>query len=686
MCRFLVMYLREGYFESLCSMLGRSGFASLVFSFSALTGQAVDLTATRVATGFSNPVFATAPVGVSDRLFVIEQNSGRIRILRLDTGEIQNEPFLTVPDIELSTGGERGLLGMAFHPDYLNNGRFVLNFTGDNGQTVIREYSVSADPNTADPASGQTLLEIEQPFSNHNGGWVGFGPDGLLYIATGDGGSGNDPGNRSQDITNQLLGKVLRIDLGDTKDGSYTIPSNNPFVGIEGDDEIWAYGLRNPWRCSFDRLTSEFWIADVGQGAWEEIDLQPAGIGGQNYGWRMMEGNHDTGLGGGPPAFDPSLTDPIHEYSHADGLSITGGYVYRGQRYPDMHGLYLFADFVFGTIWSLKRESDDSVTVVDRTLELTPDTGSIGSISSFAEDGAGELYIIDYDGDIFRIGSADSVAGNLSTRARIGAVSDVAIAGFVLEGEGSIDLLIRGVGPGLSEFQVTDPLDDPRFEVFENVAPGGSQLLLSNDDWEDGGAGSTVRAAEIITGAFNLASGSADAAAVASFGAGSYTEVLRAGSGENGIGLVEVYRMGISQGASSAPLLRNISTRAAVESGNGVLIAGFLLEGTGSRRFLIRGVGAGLTDFDVAGVIADPVVEIYPMGAVNPIAANDDWEDGANAAETAAATAEVGAFALDPGSGDAALVIRLEPGLYTAQVSSGDSQPGVALVEIYLLP
>jgi glucose/arabinose dehydrogenase len=625
------MRLRVAKFAAACFMLRKPYPPILVVGLSGLFAQvseAVDLTVTRVATGFSNPVYATAPVGVSDRLFVIEKNSGRIRILQLETGEIQNEPFLTVPGIELSTGGERGLLGMAFHPDYLDNGRFVLNFTGDNGQTAIREYSVSADPNKADPASGQNLLAIEQPFSNHNGGWVGFGPDGMLYIATGDGGSGNDPGNRSQDITNQLLGKILRIDLGDTKDGSYTIPSDNPFVGIEGDDEIWAYGLRNPWRCSFDRETGEFWIADVGQ----------------NYGWRVMEGNHSTGLGGGPPAFDPSLTNPIHEYSHAEGLSVTGGYVYRGQRYPEMQGLYFFADFVSGTIWSLKRESGDSVTVVNRTSEMTPDTGSIGSISSFAEDGAGELYLIDYDGDIFRIGSTGSVAGNLSTRARIGAVSDVAIAGFVLEGEGSVDLLIRGVGPGLSGFQVTDPLDDPKFEIYGNVALGGSQLLIANDDWEDAEAGSAIRAAEAITGAFSLVTGSADAAAVASFGAGSYTEVLRAGNGENGIGLVEVYRVGTSQGASSVPPLRNISTRAAVESGNGVLIAGFVLEGNGSRRFLIRGVGAGLTKFDVAGVIADPLVEIYPMGGVNPIATNDDWDGAANAAETAGAAAEVGAF------------------------------------------
>lgn len=646
-----------------------------------LTSRAVDLTATRVAAGFANPVFATAPTGVTDRLFVLEQNTGRVRILLLETGEILNDPFLTVPAGQLTTGGERGLLGMAFHPDYSTNGRFVLNFTGSSGQTVIREYTVSSDPDIADADSGQTLLEIDQPFSNHNAGWVSFGPDGYLYIATGDGGSGNDPGNRAQDITGQLLGKMLRIDLGDGPDGAYSIPPDNPFVGMVGDDEIWAYGLRNPWRCAFDRLTGELWIADVGQGAREEINLQPAGTGGQNYGWRVLEGNRDTGLGGGSPPF----VNPIHEYDHDDGLAITGGYVYRGLQYPQMQGLYLFADYVFSTIWSLERGTGSEVTVVDRTEELEPDVGAIGSIVSFAEDGLGELYVIDHDGEIFRIGAADSVLGNLSTRSRIGSVSEVAIAGFVLDGAGSVDLLIRGIGPGLVDFQVADALADPTFEIFEN-GTGGSMFLFSNDDWEDNGARASIRAAETVTGAFALADGSTDAAVVASFGSGSFTEVLKGGNGAEGVGLVEVYTIGTTPGAGSSPMLRNISTRAAVESGSGALIAGFVLEGTGSRRFLIRGIGAGLTDFDVAGVIADPLVKVYPASGGLPIASNDDWDGGADAAEIAAAAETVGAFPLDPGSGDAALVIRLEPGLYTAQVSSADNQPGVALVEVYLLP
>jgi hypothetical protein len=192
-----------------------------------------------------------------------------------------------------------------------------------------------------------------------------------------------------------LLGKILRIDLGNSADGLYTISTDNPFVGIVGDDEIWAYGLRNPWRCSFDAVSGEFWIADVGQGAWEEINLQPAGVGGQNYGWRVMEGNHSTGRGGGPPAFDPSLRAPIHEYPHDDMPFRDWRICLPWSTVSGIGWPLSFADFAFGTIWSLARGPDETVTVVNRTGEMTPDVGSIRSISSFAEDGTGELYVID---------------------------------------------------------------------------------------------------------------------------------------------------------------------------------------------------------------------------------------------------------------------------------------------------
>jgi len=258
---------------------------------------AVALTATRVANNLQRPVFVTAPTNDSQRLFVVEQHTGRIRVLDLTNLDIRSTPFLTVPDV--STGYEQGLLGLAFHPDYGSNGYLYVDYTDAGGTTRVVRYQVSADPNVADPNTALPILAIDQPQSNHNGGWIGFGPDGYLYIASGDGGAGNDqgpghtePDGNGQDITDNWLGKLLRIDVdGDAFPGdpmrNYAIPPTNPFVGIDGDDEIWAYGLRNPWRCSFDRLTGDLYIGDVGQNAREEINVYPASEpGGANFGCR----------------------------------------------------------------------------------------------------------------------------------------------------------------------------------------------------------------------------------------------------------------------------------------------------------------------------------------------------------------------------------------------------------------
>ena len=270
---------------------------------------------------------------------------------------------------------------------------------------------MSNDPEVADPGSALILLTIFQPFSNHNGGWIGFGPnDGFLYISTGDGGSAGDPGNRAQDITNQLLGKMLRIDVdgNDGPGGNYGIPAGNPFVGITGDDEIWAYGLRNPWRSSFDRATGDLYIADVGQNAWEEIDFQPAdSTGGENYGWRCYEGDHTFNAGGCPPA--KTMVFPIHEYSHALGRSLTGGYVYRGCAIPTLDGTYFFADYVFTRLWSFSYDGNNVSNFTSRFAELSPssDGFAINQISSFGEDARGELYIVDqgsgFDGQVFKV-------------------------------------------------------------------------------------------------------------------------------------------------------------------------------------------------------------------------------------------------------------------------------------------
>jgi glucose/arabinose dehydrogenase len=373
------------------------------------------LTTRRIVSGLSQPLFATAPVGDEGRLFVLEQNSGKIKIIDLAAEKTLSDPFLTVTG--LGTGGERGLLGMAFHPQYADNGLFYVSYTDSGGTSRLREYQVSDDPNKANPDSGRDLMRVSQPFQNHNGGWIGFGPgDGYLYYALGDGGSGNDPGNRAQDITNQKLGKILRLDVsGDDfptdANRNYKIPASNPFVGLDGDDEIWAYGVRNPWRNSFDRLTGDLYIADVGQDQREEVDFQPAASkGGENYGWRIKEGTRLTGLDLLPTT---PLVDPVHEYDHSLGESITGGYVYRGHNIGgDLPGTYFFADFISSRIWSFRYEDGQKTEFTNRTAELRPGSGqSISSISSFGEDGAGNLYIVDYGGEIYKLlavpGAAD---------------------------------------------------------------------------------------------------------------------------------------------------------------------------------------------------------------------------------------------------------------------------------------
>ena len=392
----------------------------------------------RVASGLSRPVYVTAAPGDAERLFVVEQHTGRIRILDLNTGVVNATPFLDMSG--LATGNEQGMLGLAFHPDYASNGLFYVNFTDTTRATNIRRYQVSAgDPNVAHPASATTVLTYAQPQSNHNGGWLGFGPnDGYLYIASGDGGSGNDSGGghtagtgNAQDITNNLLGKMLRIDVdGDgfpaDANRNYAIPLLNPFAEKTGDDEIWAYGLRNPWRSSFDRATGDLYIADVGQNNREEIDYQPASSpGGENYGWRLREGTIATptgGVGGAPP---PGAVEPIHDYAHVGapdgGFSITGGYAYRGP-VRDLQGVYFFADYLSQQIWSFRYDSTGKADFQNRTSQLTPDVGSIGSIASFGEDAAGNLYIVDLGGEVFRILATAAQPGDTDAN---GLVSDV---------------------------------------------------------------------------------------------------------------------------------------------------------------------------------------------------------------------------------------------------------------------
>jgi uncharacterized repeat protein (TIGR01451 family) len=348
-----------------------------------------------VATGLERPVQVTHAGDGSGRLFVVEQ-PGRIRIIQ--NGSVLTTPFLDVTN-KVDYGGERGLLGLAFHPDYASNGYFYVNYTNTSGDTVVARYSVSSNPNQANAGSAFTILSVDQPYANHNGGQVLFGPhDGHLYIGMGDGGSGGDPLNSGQD-TSTLLGAMLRIDV----DGGtpYAIPPDNPYVGKSGRDEIWAIGLRNPWRFSFDRSTGDLYIGDVGQNEWEEISYQASSTpGGVNFGWRCREGTHT--YTSSPPCNDPTwldnLTDPIAEYNHSVGRSVTGGFVYRGILYPDLVGRYFYADFVQGKIWSLYKTGSNPETWSVPELEL--DTSL--PIAAFGEDEEGELYIADWGGGTIR--------------------------------------------------------------------------------------------------------------------------------------------------------------------------------------------------------------------------------------------------------------------------------------------
>jgi Ca2+-binding RTX toxin-like protein len=431
--------------------------------------QVSTIAATRVASGLSQPLYVTAPTG-DDRLFIVEKG-GLIKIVD-GAGQLLATPFLDVT-AQISTAGEGGLIGLAFDPNFRQNGTFYVNLINTGGDTEIRRYQVSADPNVANPASASLVISVDQPagLTNHKAGWLGFGPDGYLYVPLGDGGGGGDPTESAQDI-NSLLGKVLRLDVNNDAfpadpARNYAIPADNPFVASAPRDEIWALGLRNPWRPSFDLGLGDFFIADVGQNAWEEVNL---GVAGANYGWDVFEGDF---LFEGGSLSAGTQTNPIHSYSHSVGQSITGGYVYRGES-EGLQGHYFFADFVASKVFTL-RFNGSAWVATERTAQLQPNVGTINSPSSFGEDGFGNLYIVDFGGEVFRlvpnVTSADQ-GDHLSG----GGGDDMIFGGSgndALDGGAGIDTLIGGAGN--DDFYIHEPAD----AVIERAGGGAFDRALA---------------------------------------------------------------------------------------------------------------------------------------------------------------------------------------------------------------
>ncbi len=420
-----------------------------------------ELTLTPVAEGLSQPVdIAHAGDG---RIFIVER-PGRIRILA-PGGEVLSAPFLDIDSRVSPANGERGLLGLAFHPDYATNGYFFVNYTNNSGDTRVSRFRVSeGNPNLADPSSELVLLAIDQPFSNHNAGDLNFGPDGYLYVGMGDGGAGGDPDNYSQN-RQSMLGKMLRLDVDNGT--PYAIPPDNPFADDDFTlDEVWAIGLRNPWRFSFDRLTGDMWIGDVGQNAWEEVTFQPAqSTGGENYGWRCYEGFSAFNTGGceGAGAYTP----PVHVYQtgSADGCSITGGYVYRGEAAPALYGIYLYADYCSGKIWGLSPDGQGGW----ENTELFDGPG--GQYASFGEDASGELYLAALtQGTVYQVGAncespaAPEIGGEdiiCGTGAAAALSASAAPAGYVfnwyLDGAlltQTVDNALQATAPGSYQVQL----------------------------------------------------------------------------------------------------------------------------------------------------------------------------------------------------------------------------------------
>lgn len=662
-----------------------------------------------VANNLNSPVELVSANDGSGRLFIVEQGG---RVLILQNGVVSGTPFLDLSG-QISSGGEKGLLGLAFHPGFSDSGSpgfrrlytyttetpngvadFTVPMSGSpDNRCVIAEWQVSpGNPNVVDPATRRDVLRFTHPQGNHNAGKIAFRPsDNYLYIGSGDGGNGNDvgdghtPGLGNGQDTSNLLGKILRIDpLAPAQtpgssdpvsaNGRYRIPATNPFVTSGGLREIFAYGFRNPYRFSFDPVGDRLIVGDVGQNAIEEVDVVENG---RNYGWNRKEGsflfNPATGGVAVDPNPDPALINPALEYDHGDGISVIGGFVYHGSAIPALSGRYVFGDYFLPALSSGRLFHGDlsAGTLQEIRFGINPRTLGL-RIKGIGEDAAGELYLLGdatgVPGRVLKLVPIPAVPAllNLSTRARVEADGDgLAIVGFILTGSSPKTVVLRGLGPSLAANG--QPVPGRLLNPTLTLQDESGTILEVNDDWMTG-----PRANEL--NGFGLAPSNAqESAIVTTLAPGVFTASLRGVGGTSGVGLVELFD--VQQGAPANAV--NLSTRGRVQTVDDVMIGGLIIGGATSQRVLLRAIGPSLTGRGVAGALQDPTLELVDASGVR-IRFNDNWRSSQEA--------EISATGIAPeNNAESAILETLNPGSYTAIVRGAGETIGIALVEAFRL-
>lgn len=644
---------------------------------------------------FQSPTSLVFAPGELHRAFVTEL-AGRVAVIR-DLDHPSREVFLDLTSRVGNGGPDHGLLSMAFHPNFAQNGYFYLWYSmtvGSQRYHRLARFTVSsADPNRADLSTEYPLITQATGRGGHDGGTLLFGADGYLYLSLGDGDASDPEAAAShQRVNRSFFGAVIRIDVDQkpgnllpnahpsVHPGTYRIPADNPFLSLSTVDvrtEFWAYGLRNPFRMAFDRVTGRLWCADVGLNKREEIDLITPG---SNYGWDYREG-FVTGPRGEPPAeVAATLTAPIFDYGHDQGLSITGGVVYRGAALPGLNGAYIFSDFVSGRIWALVDNGQRPLNSTQVT-QIATETGLVG----FAIDPRqGDLLAVDLDSNLIRRFAPDPVAVapqlshllNLSARAVVGKGAEVLIPGFIISGAPKT-VLVRAAGPTLASFGVHGVVQKPLLTLS-----GSSGVIARNQGWDTSENLAELKSAISRAGAFPFLDGSADSAVLATLPPGAYTAVTQGSDGGTGVGLVEVYEVDANLG--TAGRLSNLSTRARVGTGDDILIAGVIVAGTAPRTVLVRASGPALTAFNLSPVLAKPRLSLFAGN--EKLAENVGWNTAPDVAALRSAMATAAGFQFAEGSADCALLLTLLPGAYTLQVAGADGGTGIALVELYEMP